>query len=205
MIARTPTLIATFSGLLIFCSAVSCNDHAQSANSGNAVPEQHEAVMHAAAPAAEPSPAPPVSATREPAPIIPDFTFYILRSGIRFTKQDIAKKGNIVFILFDPTCGHCQHEANDIGKHYEELRDINFYFVSMNDPGLMSTFLETWAKPLVGKANVELLYDRNADFINKFHVPSQYPATYVYGANGQLKTYWNGERPTKEIIAAIKE
>lgn len=200
MIAHTPTLIATICGLLVFGSAISCNDRAQSANANNAN-EQRETAAHSAP--ANQAPAPPVGA-KEPAAAIPDFGFFILRSGIRFTKQDLAKKGNIVFILFDPTCGHCQHEANDIGKHYDELKDINFYFVSMNDPGLMSTFLETWAKPLVGKANVELLYDRNADFINKFHIPSQYPATYVYGADGQLKTYWNGERPTKEIIAAFK-
>jgi len=140
----------------------------------------------------------------DPAATIPEFTFYILRSGIRFTKADLAKKGNIVFILFDPTCGHCQHEASDIGKHYEEIKDVNLYFVSMNDPALMSTFLEKWAKPLVGKTNVEVLYDRNAEFINKFHVPSQYPATYVYGTDSRLKTFWNGERPTREVIDGLK-
>lgn len=141
--------------------------------------------------------------TGEPAKEIPEFTFYMLRSGIRFTKQDLAKNGNSVFIFFDPTCSHCQHEARDLGQRYNEVKDANFYFVSMNDPALMNTFLETFAKPLVGKPNVEVLYDRGADFINKFHIPSQYPATYIYGENGQLKTYWNGERKIDEIISAI--
>lgn len=145
------------------------------------------------------------TASTEPAAAIPDFTFYILKSGIRFTKEDLAKTGNIVFIFFDPTCGHCQHEANDIGKHYDQVKNANFYFVSMNDPALMASFLETWAKPLVGRENVEVLYDRSADFINKFHIPSQYPATYVYGANGELKEYWNGERKISEIITAINK
>lgn len=144
-------------------------------------------------------------ASKEPATIVPEFTFYILKSGIRFTKADLAKTGNIVFILFDPTCGHCQQEANDIGKHYDQVKTANFYFVSMNDPALMASFLDTWAKPLVGKENVEVLYDRNADFINKFHIPSQYPATYIYGANGELKAYWNGEKSAADIVEAINK
>lgn len=144
-------------------------------------------------------------ATAEPAASVPDFTFFILKSGIRFTKEDLAESGNIVFIFFDPTCGHCQHEARDIGQHYDEVKNANFYFVSMNDPSLMASFLDTWATPLVGKGNVEVLYDRNAEFINKFHMPSQYPATYVYGADGKLKEYWNGERRINEIIAAINK
>src|SRR5690606_5653699 len=123
----------------------------------------------------------PAAAT-EPALAIPDFTFFILKSGIRFTKEDLAKKGNIVFILFDPTCSHCQHEARDIGNNYDQVKDANFYFVSMNDPALMASFLNTWAPPLADKGNVEVLYDRAAAFINKFHLPSQYPATYLYGA-----------------------
>ena len=158
---------------------------------------------HTHAPAQTAQHQPPVST--EPAATIPDFTFYILKSGFRFTKADLAETGNVVFILFDPTCGHCQHEARDIGEHYDDVKTANLYFISMNDPALMASFLETWAPTLVDKANVEVLYDRGADFVNKFHIPSQYPATYVYGADGRLKEYWAGERPAAEIVAAINK
>ncbi|WP_262249001.1 peroxiredoxin family protein [Parapedobacter soli] len=202
MTTRTNRL-STLAGVLFILLAAACNnsgntEHSSSQVASSAVPQQ----AHAAADHQHPHQ--PV-APAKPAAAIPDFTFYILKSGIRFTKEDLAKTGNIVFILFDPTCGHCQHEANDIGNHYDEVKNANFYFVSMNDPALMATFLQTWAKPLVGKENVEVLYDRSADFINKFHIPSQYPATYVYGANGELKEYWNGERNIKEIVAAINK
>lgn len=183
---------------------VACSNSGTTTHSADQAPPVAAAEQaHTTAPASQPSQQP--TTTAEPASSIPDFTFYILKSGIRFTKEDLAKTGNIVFILFDPTCSHCQHEASDIGKHYSEVKNANFYFVSMNDPALMASFLDTWAQPLVGKENVEVLYDRGADFINKFHLPSQYPATYVYGTDGELKTYWNGERPVNEIIAAINK
>ncbi|PPL00392.1 TlpA family protein disulfide reductase [Parapedobacter indicus] len=202
MTVRT-TSILTAAGIFLSVAAISCDNNVKSTNSAAEaqsadVGEEQSATRPQTATAQQPAP------SSQPTPVIPDFTFYILRSGIQFTKADLAKKGNLVFILFDPTCGHCQHEASHLGEHYSEVQDANFYFVSMNDPALMSTFLETHAKPLVGKDNVELLYDKNADFINKFHIPSQYPAVYIYGNNGQLKEYWDGERNIKDVVAAIR-
>lgn len=203
MIIRTTSLL-TLTFILLTATAISCGNNVKSANATaetqptDVREEQSAAISQTAAPQqAAPS--------SQPASVIPDFTFFILRSGIQFTKADLAKTGNHVFVLFDPTCGHCQHEANHLGEHYNEVKDAHFYFVSMNDPALMSTFLETHAKQLVGKTNVELLYDKNADFINKFHIPSQYPAVYIYGNNGQLKEYWDGERDIKDVVAAINK
>src|SRR5690606_23514883 len=113
-----------------------------------------------------------------------------------------AKGRKTIFILFDPSCSHCRSEAADLGKNYDKIKNVNLYFVSMNDPALMASFLETFAKELVNKPNVEVLYDRNQDFIQKFHVPKQFPANYVYSKEGQLETYWDGDKNIGEIIAA---
>lgn len=193
----------TLTGTLLTFGALSCGNTASSTDPSAHTPTpETAAVQPHTNHDTDVAPAPRTQS--EPAAVIPDFTFYILRSGIQFTRSDLAQKGNRVFILFDPTCSHCQHEASHLGTHYNEVKDANFYFVSMNDPALMSTFLETHAKELVGKPNVELLYDKNAEFINKFHIPSQYPAVYIYGANGQLKEYWDGERKIADVVAAIR-
>lgn len=140
-----------------------------------------------------------------PSQTIPSFKFFKVKSGIAFTNEDLPKGKKTVFILFDPSCGHCKSEANAIGKNYTKLKDINLYFVSMNDPALMSSFLETFAKELVGKANVEVLYDRNQDFVSKFHIPDQFPANYIYTADGQLQTYWTGDKNIGDIITAYNK
>ncbi len=137
-----------------------------------------------------------------PAQTPPPFTFYKVKSGVSFTNADIPKGRKTAFILFDPGCSHCKTEAAAISKNYNKLKDINIYFVSMNDPALQATFLETFAKELVGKPNVEVLYDRNQDFIQKFHVPKQFPANYVYGKDLQLQTYWDGDKDINEIVKA---
>lgn len=137
-----------------------------------------------------------------PAASIPAFTFYKVKSGVSFSNADIPKGKKTVFILFDPGCSHCQVEAAALGKNYNKLKNVNIYFVSMNDPALQATFLETFGKELVGKPNVEVLYDRNQDFIQKFHIPKQFPANYVYGADGKLQTSWDGDKNINEIIEA---
>lgn len=138
----------------------------------------------------------------EPIAQIPAFTFYKVKSGISFTNTDIPKGKKTVFILFDPGCSHCRTEAAALGKNYNSIKNVNIYFVSMNDPALMASFLETFAKELVGKPNIEVLYDKNQEFIQKFHVPKQFPANYVYTADNKLQTHWDGDKNINEIIAA---
>lgn len=143
----------------------------------------------------------PLPNIKEAAASIPPFKFYKVKSGIGFTNNDIAPNRNTAFILFDPNCGHCQEETKHLAANYAKIKDVNLYFVSMNDPALMSSFLETFGKELSDKKNVEVLYDRNQEFIQNFHIPKQFPANYVYGADGVLKSNWEGAKPIDQVIA----
>jgi len=134
------------------------------------------------------------------ATFIPAFKFYKVKSGIEFTNADIPKRGNSVFIFFDPTCSHCQQEAKNLALFADILQNVNLYFVSMNEPALMANFLETFGKGLAGRSNVEVLYDRNQEFIQRFHLPKHYPANYVYGPDGRLKNSWDGEKNIDFIL-----
>ncbi len=172
-------------------SAAGANDQQQSTQAAQASSNAQNAHQQA-----QPS-------AQDPAKSIPDFTFYVLKSGIRFEKSNLGPGDKQVFIFFDPSCSFCQHEAADISKNMDKLKNVNFYFISMNDPALMSTFFDRFAPNLNGKDNVHMLYDRNIDFVNKFHVPTQYPATYIYDSKGLLKTYWNGVRSEADLMNAL--
>lgn len=194
-------IYSTIGASLIFAAACTGNSGSTDTTQQNATTQQEPPASNTTSP-----PPPPVAPTKaEPANLIPDFTFYKLKSGFGFGREDLSTNGNIVFILFDPGCSHCQHEAAGLGSHYEQIKGVNLYFVSMIDPDIMSTFFDTYAKQLNDKSNITVLYDRNTEFMNKFHVPDQYPATYVYGADGILKEYWTGERDIEEIIPAINQ
>ena len=157
----------------------------------------HAGQPHQEAPAAATAP-PTVKAANLS---IPEFTFFKVKSGLPFSRADIKAGQNTVFILFDPSCGHCQNETRELAKNYDKVKGVNIYYVSMNDPALMASFLQTFGKELEGKPNVEMLYDKNQEFVQRIHIPAQFPANYVYGPDGALKKYWEGEKAISEVIS----
>lgn len=197
-------------GTLLF-STISCggnttsNGNAQTANNSSAqVPTENPNNQAQVAQSTNANSA-QFDPTAQPSPAIQDFNFYILKSGIKFTKSDLKPGNTYVFVFFDPSCVYCQHEARDIDANFSKFNNTEFMFISMNDPGLMSTFFDNYAKGLNNKDNVHLLYDRDMNFIQKFHIPTQYPATYIYNADGSLKTYWNGTKSAEDMIKAITQ
>jgi AhpC/TSA family. len=200
-------IILGVSAILTAGILYSCNNNSKpktdnTANtSQEASPENHDHAGH------DHSQTTPTQSS-EPAAILPNFTFYQLRSGIRVTQENVAKDKNTVFILFDPGCSHCQHEATELEKNIDRLKDVNIYYISMNDPALVLGFFDTFAPKLSKSSNVEVLIDKDQTFIQTIHVPSQFPANYVYGADGKLKAHWEGEKiltkPSANFINNLK-
>ncbi len=190
--------------------AVGCNNENKSTNTTTQdehaghdhAGHDHSAHEHATGPVQNPAPAPNAAPMqKEPTKSIPEFTFYKVKSGISYTKADLPAGKNTVFVLFDPGCSHCQNETKALAQNYDKVKDVNILYVSMNDPALMSSFFNTFGKNLEGKENVQMLWDRNQDFIQRFHIPNMFPANYVFGPDGALKSYWEGEKGINEVIA----
>lgn len=134
---------------------------------------------------------------------MPEFTFFTLDKDQPFTKSNLASNSfNRVIIFFDPGCSHCQEEVKALSQNYAQLKQVNLYFVAMQEKSLINAFMTMYGGDLKGKKNVTLLQDKNYEFISRFN-PSKYPATYVYGADNKLKKYWDGDKKINEIIAAI--
>jgi len=189
--------LALTTGLLTLACNNTSNERNQHANQNQ---EHHDhAPQQEGSNQSTPGATPTTS--NEVAKAIPAFTFYKVKSGISYTNDDLQAGKNTVFILFDPSCSHCQNEAGALGKNYDKIKDVNILYISMNDPALMVNFFNTFGKELQDKPNVEMLYDRNQEFVQKIHIPSIFPANYVYGPDGKLKSSWEGEKNINEIIA----
>lgn len=137
-----------------------------------------------------------------PAPVIPDFTFQTL-SGSPFTNANLINNKKIIFILFDVTCSHCQHEMQAFGKQYPQFKNAAFYLVSMDTREAIEQFMNTWGKQMNGKPNVTVLRDFKPEFIEKFH-PDKYPAIFIYDASKHLIRYFSGQKDVREIAAVIR-
>lgn len=141
------------------------------------------------------------AAAQEVPYVIPEFTFYKL-DDTPFTRDQLTKTSNIVFVFFSTTCDHCQRETVAMGENYQHFSQSTLYFVSKDSKSDISKYMDTYGKELKGKANVNVLYDPQSEFVLKFH-PRQYPSIYIYTPTRQLRKHFNGETPIEEVIAEL--
>lgn len=135
---------------------------------------------------------------------VPEFTFYRIKGNQAVSRTSLALKGNIVFVFFDPGCSHCRTDISAMGDNFDKFKNANFYLVSQQDPVLVNEFMNTYGKKMQNKPNVQVLLDRNYEFLQKFN-PSQYPAMYVYGQDRKLKSFHDGARPIAQIIKEVNQ
>lgn len=133
---------------------------------------------------------------------IPEFTFYKL-DDTPFTRNDLTKTSNIVFVFFSTTCHHCQDETRAMGEHFDAFNQSTLYFISKEKKNDVLKFMEAYGKELKDKPNVHVLLDPQSEFVLKFN-PTQYPSVYIYTPTRQLVKRFSGETPIEEITAALK-
>src|ERR1044071_8907941 len=66
-------------------------------------------------------------------PVLPSFNLLLTDSITYYTKADLPKEKPVLFMLFDPNCDHCQHEAEEILKNIDSLRNIEIVMVTNAD------------------------------------------------------------------------
>ncbi|MGX5690934.1 peroxiredoxin family protein [Arcticibacter tournemirensis] len=139
----------------------------------------------------------------KPSPVIPDFTFQTME-GRLFTQRDLINNKKIIFIFFDVTCDHCQHEMQDIGRRYADFKNVVFYLVSMDTKPAILKFMSSYGRFLNGKPGVTILHDYKPEFVQKFG-PDKFPAIFVYSEKRHLIKYLSGQKDVSEIVKATKK
>lgn len=134
---------------------------------------------------------------------LPAFTFDEVYQAAKFNSDKLPKSGYIVLNFYDPGCGHCQKMGSGISQNLTKLKNVSFYFISMNDEAYVDGFINMHAKGLKNAANVKFLFDAGTQFIEKFK-PSNYPSLYIYDAKTKmLVQHLDGEDDVKKLLTAL--
>lgn len=134
--------------------------------------------------------------------VLPQFSFAELSGGKAITNADLPRSAKKVFIFYDPGCGHCQEEAEAIGKNLDKFEGVHFYFISMQDKPLIEEYVRKYGKRLVNQKQVKFLHDSKYEFVGKFH-PKQFPSLYVYSADNRLLGYADGPKKISDILKLV--
>ena len=116
--------------------------------------------------------------------------------------QEIQAKqlsGNNVFVLFQPDCDHCQHEAVSIEQRLEDFNNYTLYFISSAPTEDIVAFAENFG--LNQKSNVKFAWTATQGVLDNYG-PIQTPSIYIY-SDGRLKKYFNGQTDIETILSAL--
>lgn len=105
--------------------------------------------------------------------------------------------GQMVLVLFQPDCDHCQREAAQIREHLEAFREYNLYFVSTSPAEQVAMFARDY--DLNGKKNVRFGLTTVEEILDNFGA-IQAPSMYIYSEKGELVRGLNGEVDISEIL-----
>lgn len=131
-------------------------------------------------------------------------TIHSIDNSSKILQQSLPAKGKIVFVFYDPGCGHCQELGVSISTEYTSFGAAQIFFITMNEKTYVDTYISKYAKGLKDKKNVSFWQDPGVEFMEKF-MPSSYPATYVFdAASKNLIKDFQGENDAKKIVPFLR-
>lgn len=128
---------------------------------------------------------------------LPNFQLLRQDSSWLSTAQ-LPKKSTVVIIFFNPDCEHCQHEATNLAKNMDKLKNVQFIWATYQPTfEEISAFASKYH--LNNLSNVHFVKDVNYAIPSFYHLEMT-PYMAVYGKHKKLlKTFPAGVDP-KELI-----
>ncbi|MES2776454.1 MAG: redoxin domain-containing protein [Bacteroidota bacterium] len=135
-------------------------------------------------------------------PTVPDFKLMKADSSFFMMKDMVKKKHPTVVIIFSPTCGHCQHQAEEITSHMKDLQDINFIFSTLYPVQEMKTYISDYG--LDKFSNITVGHDKGY-ILGSFYTINSLPGVFVYDKKGQLVREFGTNVKAEALLEALKQ
>jgi peroxiredoxin len=104
-------------------------------------------------------------------------------------------KGNIVLVMFQPDCDHCQREAEQISAHLQAFKKYTLYFISSASPPEISNFAKEYR---LQKPGIVFGRAEGNDVLKAFG-PIEAPSLYIYVDGKEVQSF-NGEVAIEVVI-----
>lgn len=133
-------------------------------------------------------------------PTIPQFTVYKAPDSIAFTREDLHKKKNTIFIVFSPDCGHCQRETEMITQNIQKFKNTQIVMVTYLPYSEMIKFYHIYK--IANYQKITMARDTKYFFPVFFKVQNL-PSIYVYDKEGNFKQAFEGDVKPETILAVL--
>ena len=133
-------------------------------------------------------------------PTLPQFTIYKASDSTTFTRDDLQKRKQTIFIIFSPDCEHCQHETEALIANIDKFKDVQIVMVEYLAYEEMKKFYINYK--IADYPNITMGRDAKF-FLPIFFKVESLPAIYVYDKKGNFKQSFSGSVKMDKIAAAL--
>ncbi|MBS1735896.1 MAG: redoxin domain-containing protein [Bacteroidetes bacterium] len=132
-------------------------------------------------------------------PNVPEFTIYKAPDSTAFTRNDLNKKKNIMFFVFSPECGHCQHETEVMLQKIKEFKNTQIVMVTYLPYNEMLAFYHRYHID----AYPQIVMGRDTKFFFPvFFKVQNFPSMYIY-QKGKFKQAFEGAVKIEDLIKVL--
>ena len=133
---------------------------------------------------------------------MPSIDLLLLDSTTILNSNNIPTGKPISLVYFSPDCEHCQEETKGILENIKKLKDVQFYFVTIDSFDRMKVFNKYFK--LKNYPNITVGKDINFSMLRNFEIPTT-PFTLLYDKHKNLRVMIKGIIPTNQLIDQINK
>jgi len=133
---------------------------------------------------------------------IPSFNLLMLDSATQFNTSQIPNGKPIVLLFFSPDCEHCQAEATYLLRKMDSLKEVDFYFVSIDPLDRLRIFNACYN--LYHYSNITLGKDYTYSFPRYFKGASP-PYLILYDKKKKTRAVFSGDTYIDHLVPFVRK
>lgn len=133
-------------------------------------------------------------------PTIPSFTVFKAPDSTAFSKDDLVKKKETIFMIFSPDCEHCQHETEALLADINKLKNTQIVMITYLPYNEMMAFYKNYK--IANYPQITMARDTKFFFPVFFKIRNL-PSIFVYDKKGNFKKNFEGSVKIDTIAAAL--
>ena len=134
-------------------------------------------------------------------PTVPPFKILKVDSVTLFTKDQLAAKKPVLFMLFSPECDHCKHETEELIRNIDKFKKIQIVMATPMPFDKMKEFYTHYDL----KRYKNITMGRDISFmLPPFYNVRTLPFLAFYDKSGNLIDTFEGSLPIEKVLAKFK-
>lgn len=133
-------------------------------------------------------------------PFFPPAKLLLSDSITTFTKADLDKKKAVMVMVFNPDCGHCQHETEAILQNIDSFANVQIVMATFMPIASVRSFIEKYE--LNKYKNIVVTQDPQY-FLPTFYMVGNLPFLAFYNKKKELISVFEGSMPIDKVLIEL--